>query len=82
MVVALIRQALLDEMRLQYFKDLESQQARITVLYPMVAGQHQSLVQLSTMPVAVCHGIGKTFDDARAHVAHNALHYLKIMTKK
>ena len=34
------------------------------------------------MPVAVCHGIGKTKDEARGQAAHNALQYLKIMTKK
>ena len=45
-------------------------------------GYHQCLVQLSTMPVAVCHGIGKTKDEARGQAAHNALQYLKIMTKK
>lgn len=46
------------------------------------AGLHQCLVQLSTMPVAVCHGIGQSKDEARALAAHNSLHYLKIMTKK
>ncbi|CAH1788862.1 unnamed protein product [Owenia fusiformis] len=45
-------------------------------------GQRQCLVQLSTMPVAVCHGVGPTSDDAHAQAAHNALQYLKIMTKK
>jgi len=45
-------------------------------------GQSQCLAQLSTMPVAVCHGTGSSTDDARAQAAHNALQYLKIMTKK
>ncbi|XP_062574436.1 RISC-loading complex subunit tarbp2-like [Saccostrea cucullata] len=44
-------------------------------------GQRQCLVQLSTMPVAVCHGTGLTVDEAHAHAAHNALQYLKLMTK-
>ncbi|KAJ8314389.1 hypothetical protein KUTeg_008950 [Tegillarca granosa] len=45
------------------------------------SGQHQCLVQLSSMPVAVCHGMGPTIDDSHAQAAHNALQYLKIMTK-
>ncbi|XP_064647289.1 RISC-loading complex subunit tarbp2-like isoform X2 [Lineus longissimus] len=45
-------------------------------------GQRQCLVQLSTMPVAVCHGFGPTTDDSHAQAAHTALQYLKIMTKK
>jgi RISC-loading complex subunit TARBP2 len=46
------------------------------------SGQRQCLVQLSTMPVAVCHGLGTSTDDARAMAAHNSLQYLRIMTKK
>jgi RISC-loading complex subunit TARBP2 len=46
------------------------------------SGQRQCLVQLSTMPVAVCHGMGPSADEAHAQAAHNALQYLKIMTKK
>jgi RISC-loading complex subunit TARBP2 len=34
------------------------------------------------MPVAVCHGTGTTRDDAHGNAAHNALQYLKIMTRK
>ncbi len=45
-------------------------------------GQRQCLVQLSTMPVAVCHGVGASTDEAHAQAAHHALQYLKIMTKK
>ncbi|XP_013418700.1 interferon-inducible double-stranded RNA-dependent protein kinase activator A-like [Lingula anatina] len=45
-------------------------------------GNRQCLVQLSTMPVAVCHGSGPTSDECHANAAHNALQYLKIMTKK
>ncbi|KOC60179.1 Interferon-inducible double stranded RNA-dependent protein kinase activator A [Habropoda laboriosa] len=42
----------------------------------------QCLVQLSTLPVAVCYGCGVTSKDAQASAAQNALEYLKIMTKK
>ncbi|XP_052851417.1 interferon-inducible double-stranded RNA-dependent protein kinase activator A homolog isoform X2 [Drosophila gunungcola] len=45
-------------------------------------GQFQCLVQLSTLPVGVCHGSGPTAADAQRHAAQNALEYLKIMTKK
>jgi len=47
-----------------------------------IAGQQQCIVQLSTMPVAVCHGLGTTKEGANANAAHNALQYLKIMTKR
>ncbi|KQS70481.1 interferon-inducible double-stranded RNA-dependent protein kinase activator A homolog isoform X4 [Drosophila erecta] len=46
------------------------------------SGQFQCLVQLSTLPVGVCHGSGPTAADAQRHAAQNALEYLKIMTKK
>lgn len=45
-------------------------------------GKFQCLVQLSTLPVAVCYGCGATSKDAQASAAQNALEYLKIMTKK
>jgi len=47
-----------------------------------VSGSHQCLVQLSTLPVAVCYGTGSTVKDAQASASHNALEYLKIMTNK
>ncbi|XP_065332889.1 RISC-loading complex subunit tarbp2-like isoform X3 [Cloeon dipterum] len=46
------------------------------------SGAVQCLVQLSTLPVAVCYGSGPTQKDAQAAAARNALEYLKIMTKK
>ncbi|XP_055376567.1 RISC-loading complex subunit tarbp2-like isoform X2 [Condylostylus longicornis] len=46
------------------------------------SGRSQCLVQLSTLPVAVCHGSGLSSKEAQANAAHNALEYLKIMTKK
>lgn len=47
-----------------------------------VSGKSQCLVQLSTLPVAVCYGCGMTPKEAQASAAQNALEYLKIMTKK
>lgn len=46
------------------------------------SGNSQCLVQLSTLPVAVCQGSGESSQDAQSSAAHNALEYLKIMTKK
>jgi RISC-loading complex subunit TARBP2 len=46
------------------------------------SGRCQCLVQLSTLPVAVCQGSGLTSKDAQTEAAKNALEYLKIMTKK
>lgn len=45
------------------------------------SGLYQCLVQLSTLPVAVCQGSGKTSKTAQTSAARNALEYLKIMTK-
>lgn len=45
------------------------------------SGRFQCLVQLSTLPVAVCQGSGISSKDAQSNAAHNALDYLKIMTK-
>ncbi|PVD29467.1 hypothetical protein C0Q70_08718 [Pomacea canaliculata] len=44
-------------------------------------GMYQCLIQLTTSPVAVCHGSGVTKDDSHANAAHSALQYLRIMTK-
>nr|AVK59463.1 Loquacious-PA [Nezara viridula] len=47
-----------------------------------VTGKCQSLVQLSTLPVAVCYGTGMSSSEAQTCAAYNALQYLKLMTKK
>lgn len=47
-----------------------------------ISGKSQCLVQLSTLPVAVCYGSGTTSTEAQSAAAQNALEYLKIMTKK
>ncbi|XP_076471284.1 RISC-loading complex subunit tarbp2-like [Babylonia areolata] len=46
-----------------------------------VTGQFQTLIKLTTNPVAVCHGSGSSMEDSRANAAHNALQYLRIMSK-
>lgn len=47
-----------------------------------ISNTFQCLVQLSTLPVAVCQGSGLTSKDAQIDAAKNALEYLRIMTKK
>jgi len=42
----------------------------------------QCLVQLSTLPVAVCYGVGVDGKTAHNDAARNALNYLKMMTKR
>lgn len=42
----------------------------------------QCLVQLSTLPVAVCYGVGNDGKSAHNDAARNALNYLKMMTKR
>ncbi|XP_066997982.1 protein Loquacious isoform X2 [Anabrus simplex] len=46
------------------------------------SGKTQCLVQLSTLPVAVCYGNGNNSKEAQSCAAQHALEYLKIMTKK
>lgn len=45
-------------------------------------GKWQCLLQLSTMPVAVVHGLGKNSKEAQDVAARNALEYLKYLTRK
>ncbi|XP_046389570.1 interferon-inducible double-stranded RNA-dependent protein kinase activator A homolog [Ischnura elegans] len=47
-----------------------------------VSGKYQCLLQLSTLPVAVCFGTGVTVEEAHESAAKNALEYIRIMTKK
>eukprot|EP00092_Neocalanus_flemingeri_P038031 GFUD01041400.1.p1 GENE.GFUD01041400.1~~GFUD01041400.1.p1 ORF type:complete len:356 (-),score=137.13 GFUD01041400.1:30-1097(-) len=45
-------------------------------------GLYQCMVQLSTVPVAVCFGQGEDADHAKQSAARDALEYLKEMTRK
>merc|ERR1719312_890176 len=45
-------------------------------------GEVQCLVQISTLPVAVCYAVGKDYNKAKIEAARMALNYLKLMTKK
>lgn len=73
-----------------YVKMLDDlgQEQRFPVTYVDVddaapdVGEVQCLVQISTMPVAVCYGLGKTMTIAKNEAARCALIYLKMMTKK
>lgn len=69
----------------QMLHDIASEQ-RFEVTYvdideKTLTGRFQCLVQLSTLPVAVCHGSGTTAKEAQTAAARNSLEYLKIMTK-
>jgi len=45
-------------------------------------GKKQCMVQLSSVPVAVCFGTGDSVSSAKISAAENALDYLRVMTKK
>lgn len=47
-----------------------------------VEGRATCLCHLTTLPLAVCFGIGETEELAKMNASHNALQYLKIMTRK
>ncbi|XP_023657458.1 interferon-inducible double-stranded RNA-dependent protein kinase activator A homolog [Paramormyrops kingsleyae] len=44
-----------------------------------VNGHYQCLVELSTAPIAVCHGTGISCSNAHNDAAHSALQYLKVV---
>lgn len=70
----------------QFLQEIASEQqfevTYVDIEEKSINGKCQCLVQLSTLPVAVCYGSGSNSKDAQAAAAHNALEYLKIMTKK
>ncbi|XP_016839605.1 interferon-inducible double-stranded RNA-dependent protein kinase activator A isoform X1 [Nasonia vitripennis] len=70
----------------QFLQEIASEQqfevTYVDIEEKSISGKCQCLVQLSTLPVAVCYGSGMTSKDAQAAAAQNALEYLKIMTKK
>jgi len=70
----------------KFLGDLATEQ-KFSVTYvevdePADNGAVQSLVQLSSMPVAVCNGFGSNVEAANNDAAKTALLYLKMMTKK
>ncbi|XP_035439881.1 interferon-inducible double-stranded RNA-dependent protein kinase activator A homolog isoform X2 [Spodoptera frugiperda] len=70
----------------QFLQEIASEQSfevtYVDIEEKSMIGRCQCLVQLSTLPVAVCYGSGLTSKDAQSSAAQNALEYLKIMTKK
>ncbi|KAJ9593610.1 hypothetical protein L9F63_014849, partial [Diploptera punctata] len=70
----------------QFLQEIASEQnfevTYVDIEEKSITGKHQCLVQLSTLPVAVCYGSGSSSKEAQASAAQNALEYLKIMTKK
>jgi len=71
---------------IKVLNDLASEQkfsiTFVEVDEPAENGVVQSLVQLGSMPVAVCSGFGANVEVAKNDAAKNALLYLKMMTKK
>jgi len=70
----------------KFLKDLAEEQ-KFAVTYvemdePVEGGGVMSLAQISSMPVAVCNGVGATLEAANNEAARSALLYLKMMTKK
>jgi len=70
----------------QFLQEIASEQqfevTYVDIEERSMTGKSQCLVQLSTLPVAVCYGSGTSSKEAQASAAQNALEYLKIMTKK
>ncbi|KAJ4430993.1 hypothetical protein ANN_19586 [Periplaneta americana] len=70
----------------QFLQEIASEQqfevTYVDIEEKSITGKSQCLVQLSTLPVAVCYGSGNSSKEAQASAAQNALEYLKIMTKK
>ena len=59
----------------------------ITTIYsfnfiPNVAGRHQCLLTLALAPYSVLYGSGSSAEEAKRQVYINALHYIKLMTRK
>ncbi|XP_049778534.1 RISC-loading complex subunit tarbp2 isoform X1 [Schistocerca cancellata] len=70
----------------QFLQEIATEQ-RFEVTYvdieeKSVTGKTQCLIQLSTVPVAVCYGSGNDTKEAQSSAAKNALEYLKILSKK
>ncbi|RZF42757.1 hypothetical protein LSTR_LSTR013346 [Laodelphax striatellus] len=70
----------------QFLQEIASEQqfevTYVDIEEKTITGKCQCLVQLSTLPVAVCHGQGGTSKEAQTEAALHALEYLKIMTRK
>jgi len=71
--------------RVELLKEISEEQ-KFEVTYVDIeevakSGKMQCLVQLSTVPVAVCFGDGETVDEAQESAATNALEYLQMMIK-
>jgi len=71
--------------RVELLKEISEEQ-KFEVTYVDIeevskSGRMQCLVQLSTLPVAVCFGDGETVEEAQESAATNALEYLQMMIK-
>ncbi|XP_067000301.1 protein Loquacious [Anabrus simplex] len=75
----------LDFNSVQYLQEIAAEQhfevTYVDINEKSFCGDFQCLVQISSLPVAVCYGQGATSKEAQFSAAHCALEYLKIITK-
>ena len=54
----------------------------IIAVIECIAGRHQCLLTLALAPYSVLYGSGASIEEAKRQVYVNALHYIKLMTRK
>lgn len=50
--------------------------------HPRIVGRYQCLLPMSLTPIAVVCGSGGSYEEAQKQATFNALHYLKLMTRR
>ena len=87
--VCLAQEVALKDPCLDYFKLLReiSAEQKFDATYVDIeekthSGRYQCLLTMSLTPIAVVCGSGSSYEEAQKQAAFNALHYLKLMTKK
>lgn len=67
------------QMMSEIAKELGFEVAYLNIDELTVNGQYQCLVELSTVPLTVCHGTGISCSNAQNAAAHGALQYVKVL---
>lgn len=88
-VLLFVQEVALKDPCLDYFKLLQdiSVEQKFDATYVDIeekthSGRYQCLLTMSLTPIAVVCGSGSSYEEAQKQAAFNALHYLKLMTKK
>ena len=88
-VLLFVQEVALKDPCLDYFKLLQdiSVEQKFDATYVDIeekthSGRYQCLLTMSLTPIAVVCGSGSSYEEAKKQAAFNALHYLKLMTKK